>query len=75
VGIKIDPKRLRLELARRGWTGTRLATEAGVSSPTVSAALAGKAIAAQSLSLMAAALGRTPPVPGIDALLGQTGLE
>lgn len=70
VGIRVDPERLRLELARRGWTASRLATKAGVSSPTVSAALAGRAIAAQSLGLIARALSSTPPIREIDHLIG-----
>lgn len=68
--ITLQPDRLRLELARRGWSAADLAREARVSPPTVSAALAGRPIAAQSLALIAGALSRGLVVPTIDVLLG-----
>lgn len=69
MGIVVRPDRLRFELSRRGWSASDLARESGVSGPTVSAALAGRPIAPQSLRLMASALGRVPVVPTIDALI------
>jgi transcriptional regulator with XRE-family HTH domain len=69
MGVVVHPGRLRLELARRGWSATDLARESGVSRPTISAALAGKAIAARSVGLMARALARVPAEPVIDALV------
>lgn len=72
MGVVVHPGRLRHELARRGWSATDLAREAGVSRPTVGAALAGRPIAARSLGLMATALSRTPVIEVVDALmLGQ----
>lgn len=69
MGVVVHPGRLRLELARRGWSATDLARESGVSRPTISAALAGKAVAARSVGLMAKALSRVPAEPVIDALV------
>lgn len=65
----MHPGRLRLEMARRGWSATDLAREAGVSRPTVSAAMSGKAVAARTLGLVAAALARAPVLPVIDSLV------
>ncbi len=75
MGIVVQSDRLRLEMARRGWTASILAREAGISPPTVSAAMAGKPIAAQSLGLIAAAFGRVPALPTIDALIAGVGTE
>jgi lambda repressor-like predicted transcriptional regulator len=77
MGITVNPERLRHEMARRGWTASRLARESGISPPTVSAALAGRAIAPHTLSAVASALARTPAVAGIDELmeLGSRSLE
>ena len=69
MGVVIHPGRLRLEMARRGWSATDLAREAGLSRPTVSAATSGRAVAARSVGLMAAALARTPVLPAIDSLV------
>ena len=69
MGVVVHPGRLRQELARRGWSATDLAREAGVSRPTVSAALAGRPIAARSLGLVAQALVRVPAIDVIDGLL------
>jgi len=69
MGVVLVSQRLHRELARRGWNSSILAREAGVSPPTVSAALAGRPIAPKSVRMMAAALARVPPVPAIDALI------
>jgi hypothetical protein len=45
MGVMIRPPRLRLELARRGWANVDLARAAGISAPTVSAAMAGRPLA------------------------------
>lgn len=75
MGVVVHPGRLRLELARRGWAAADLAREAGVSHPTISAALSGRPVAAKSLSLIAGALGRVPPNAQIDQLvLGNRGV-
>jgi lambda repressor-like predicted transcriptional regulator len=69
MGVIVHPGQLRLELARRGWSAADLARQAGVSPPTLSAALAGRAISARSLRLVAEALGRVPPLPIVDSLV------
>lgn len=69
MGVVVHPGRLRQELVRRGWSATDLAREAGVSRPTVGAALAGRPIAARSLGLLAQALARVPAVEIIDDLI------
>ena len=61
--------RLRQEMVRRGWAASDLAREARLSQATISSALAGRAIAAQSVSLIARALLRTPVIEGIDSLI------
>ena len=69
MGVVIHPGRLRLELARRGWSASDLAREAGISPPTISAALAGRPIAARSLGLIAECLQRVAPSPAVDGLI------
>jgi DNA-binding Xre family transcriptional regulator len=58
-----------MELARRGWAHTDLARAAGISPPTVSAAVAGRPVAPSTLRKIADALASTPVVEGIDVLL------
>jgi transcriptional regulator with XRE-family HTH domain len=70
MSVRLQPDRLRFEMARRGLSATELARVAKLSHPTVSAALAGRPISATSLQLIAAALARLPVVHMIDALLG-----
>jgi transcriptional regulator with XRE-family HTH domain len=67
----ISSGRLRLELARRGWALSDLATAAGISPPTVSAAIAGRALAPNTVRRIALALAGTPPVDGVDDLLAE----
>lgn len=69
MSITVDAARLRHEIARRGWNAIDLARESRLSPATVTAALAGRPISARSLSLMAAALLRTPPNQLIDRLI------
>lgn len=69
MSVVVHPGRLRQELARRGWAARDLAREARLSEATVSAALAGKPIAARSVALIAEALARVPTLPAVDALL------
>lgn len=69
VSITVHPGRLRAELARRGWAAADLARAANVSAPTVSAALAGRAISAQSLHKLAIALTAAPCLDVIDKLI------
>jgi transcriptional regulator with XRE-family HTH domain len=56
-------------MTRRGWDALQLARESRLSPATVSAALAGRPIAARSLTLIAEALARTPVIAVIDALV------
>lgn len=54
----------------RGWAATDLARESRLSQATISAALAGRPVAAKSLGLIARALSRTPVVLDVvDSLL------
>lgn len=69
MSVVVHAARLRHEIARRGWDAGHLAREARLSPATVSAALAGRPIAATSLTLIADALSRTPVVATIDLLL------
>ncbi len=69
MSVTVHPGRLRQELARRGWSAADLARHAGVSHPTIGAALAGRPISARSLSLLAQALHQVQPVEAIDRLL------
>ncbi|MGH7641584.1 MAG: hypothetical protein ACRENX_00955 [Candidatus Dormibacteria bacterium] len=70
MSVVLARDRLRLELARRGWAGVDLARAARLSAPTISAALAGKPVAARTLRRIAMALSDAPPVAGVDAILG-----
>ena len=69
MSVAVHPGRLRLELARRGWSAADLAKESGLSQPTISAALAGRAITARSLALVARALAGAPVLEVVDTLL------
>jgi transcriptional regulator with XRE-family HTH domain len=68
---RIDAERLRFELARRGWDGCDLATAAGLSAATVSAAVQGRSISTLTLRKMVLALSRAPLLPGVDELVNQ----
>ncbi len=69
MSFTLHPRHLRHELARRGLSATQLARESGLSTPTITAALAGRAISATSVSLIAKALARLPVLELIDSLL------
>ena len=69
MGIVISSSRLGHELARRGWTHADLAQAAGVSSPTVTSALAGRPLSPRTLKRIVQALSTTPPLDGVDRLL------
>ncbi len=71
VSVVIRPDRLRQEMTRCGWDAMHLAREARLSPATVSTALAGRPIAAKSLSLIANALLHAPVVGLIDSLLSE----
>jgi lambda repressor-like predicted transcriptional regulator len=67
--VAVHPGRLRQELARRGWAASDLSREAQLSQATVSAALAGRAVAERSLTAIVKALARAPVLDGVDAIL------
>jgi transcriptional regulator with XRE-family HTH domain len=68
---RVHAERLRFELARRGWDGCDLATAAGLSAATVSAAIQGRHVSTATLRKMVFALSRAPVLPGIDELVSQ----
>jgi transcriptional regulator with XRE-family HTH domain len=70
MSVPVWAARLSYELALRGMTAFALAKLAGVSPATVSAALAGKNIAATSLKLMADALETIPVSDFMRRLIG-----
>lgn len=70
MSIVVDVARLRFEMVRRGWSAVDLAREARLSPATISAALAGRPIAAKSLDLIADAFTRVSARKAIDGLLG-----
>jgi transcriptional regulator with XRE-family HTH domain len=69
VGIALNADRLRLELARRGWSHSDLARAAHVSPATVSAAAAGRRLSPATLRCIVTALSAAPPLAEIDNLL------
>lgn len=71
MSIVLHPARLHDEMARRGWAAADLARESRLSQATISTALAGRPISEKSLSLIAAALLRTPASEVIDRLLSR----
>lgn len=71
MSITVDSNRLRAEMVRRGWAATDLAHESRLSNATISAALAGRPIAARSLGLIAQALIRTPAIDVVDLLIAR----
>jgi lambda repressor-like predicted transcriptional regulator len=69
MSVVLHPARLRLEMTRRGWDAMHLAREARLSPATISAALAGRPIAASSLTMIAEALLHAPVLDVIDLLI------
>jgi transcriptional regulator with XRE-family HTH domain len=69
VSVRLDAGRLRYELDRRAWTNGELAAAAGVSNPTVTAALAGRPVSPRTLRLIARALAAAPAVENVEVLL------
>ena len=76
MSVIVNAAQLRLEMARRGWDAIHLAKAARLSPATVSTALAGRPVAAQSVQLIAKALAEAPVNEFIDKLLdpGSAGL-
>ncbi len=75
MSVVVHPGRLRQEMTRRGWNASDLARESHLSQATISAALAGRSIAAGSLALIARALSRVPANGVIDSLIMNDGYE
>jgi len=73
VGVVLRADRLRWELARRGWGNGDLARAAGLSHPTVGAALAGRRVSPRTVRRIARALTDATPVEGADQLLPPIG--
>ena len=69
VSVVVHAGRLRFEMVRRGWSASDLARESRLSAATISAALAGRPIAAKSLDLIADTFTRVPARQAIDSLL------
>ena len=69
MSVVLAADRPRLEIARRGWGSTDLARAARVSAPTVSAALAGRPVAPQTLRRIVLTLAGTPPLAGVEDIL------
>lgn len=68
MSVRLDASRLRHERDRRAWTNSELAAAAGVSNPTVTAALAGRPVSPRTLRLLARALAACPAVEDVEAL-------
>lgn len=69
MSVIVHAGRLRFEMVRRGWSASDLARESRLSPATISAALAGRPIAAKSLDLIAHTFSRVPARQAIDALI------
>lgn len=69
MGVRVNPSRIRFEMARRGLSGNELARLAHVSPATVSMAVNGREVAAGTLAKLAIGLSRADPVPGLGELL------
>lgn len=69
MSVVVNTAFLHREMTRRGWDAFHLAREAKLSPATVGAALAGRPIAARSLTMIADALVRAPVIDVIDALI------
>ena len=69
VSVIVHAGRLRFEMIRRGWSASDLARESRLSPATISAALAGRPIAAKSLDLIGDAFTRVSARKAIDELI------
>ena len=69
MSVVVDARRLWFEMVRRGWSGSDLARESRLSPATISAALAGRPIAAKSLDLIGDAFTRVSARKAIDDLI------
>ena len=69
MSVLVHAGRLRFEMVRRGWSASDLARESRLSPATISAALAGRPIAAKSLDLIGDAFTRVSVRKAIDELI------
>jgi len=69
MSVTVHAGRLRFEMVRRGWSASDLARESRLSPATISAALAGRPIAAKSLDLIGDSFTRVPSRKAIDELI------
>jgi transcriptional regulator with XRE-family HTH domain len=69
MSVIVNAQHLRLEMVRRGWAASDLARESRLSPATISASLAGRPVAANTLAHIAKALSRAPVLDVIDRLI------
>jgi hypothetical protein len=69
TSVRINADWLLAEMVARGWNQADLANEAGVSQPTVSAALRGEHISSRSAKAMRGAIDRVKRLPGMGDLV------
>jgi len=69
MSVAIDPGQLRREMTRRGMDAAGLARASRLSPATVSAALAGRRVAAHTMVAIARALTAAPAIDLVDVLL------
>jgi transcriptional regulator with XRE-family HTH domain len=67
--VRMNAEQLDLELARRGWNASDLASASGCSPATISGARRGRPISNATLSKIAEALRNAPVIPGVDDLI------
>jgi transcriptional regulator with XRE-family HTH domain len=68
-GVSLDAAQLRRQLAIRGLCASDLARLAGLSPPTVSQALHGKALSPRTVAALVKALSAVAPLPGHEGLI------
>jgi transcriptional regulator with XRE-family HTH domain len=73
MGVRLNPRRLRRELAIRGLQSADLALLSGLSAATISAAMQGRSVSARILRRIALALSEVPILPGGEELLDLAG--
>jgi transcriptional regulator with XRE-family HTH domain len=70
-GVCLEPAQIRHQLAVRGLCASDLAKLAGVSPPTVSQALRGRAVSPRTVRALVLALASVPELPGHEGLIAQ----
>ncbi len=69
MSVVLAAERLKLEIARRGWSYADLARAARVSPATITTATAGRPISPSTLRKIALAVSASAPVSGVDEIL------